>query len=94
MDSHFRGCVKIVFVTSTGGRSLKIRTDFSVEDSFEMTFIEFSHKLFSGNYKQVKITFEKHQTFIKVNDEYKIENYDTYRFVIVSAYFFLSFMDD
>ncbi len=48
MDSHFRDCVKIEFVISTSGRSLIIRIDFSVEDSFEMTFKEFSHSLSKG----------------------------------------------
>ncbi len=49
MTTIYRDCVKIEFVTSTSGRSLIIRTDFSVESAaadFEMTFKEFSHSLF------------------------------------------------
>ena len=49
---RFRDCVKIEFVTSTKGRSLKIFTDFSVESAaadFEMTFIELLHSYFHVN---------------------------------------------
>ena len=42
-----RVCVIIELVTSTEGRSLLIQTDFSVVNSFEMTFPVFSNKLSS-----------------------------------------------
>ena len=43
-----RVCVIIELVTSTEGRSLLIQTDFSVVNSFEMTFPVFSHSLKVG----------------------------------------------